>query len=342
MKVCIFGAGAIGGYLAARLLQAGAHEVSVVARGEHLQAIRSHGLQLLTPQQDLWVRPHAATEQARSLPEQDLVLVCLKAHTQAAAAADIAHLLSAGGVAVFVNNGIPWWWPHGSASSTPVPLLDPEGALWAQVQPQRVIGCVAYSANTVVSPGVVRHTANNRWVLGELDGRDSVRLQAAVAVLAQAGLNVEHTPRIREEVWRKLLRNAAMNSLCALTRLSVDQLAHVPGMMDLYRALVNEIATIAAAQGHLLGEDVRAAEQVPLLGAAIDGTPGARIKPSMLQDIEAGRRIEVEAIVGQVQVLARERGVPTPVLDAIVPLLRALDRTQASTGPVMAPCGARP
>lgn len=330
MRVCVFGAGAIGGYLAARLLQTGAHEVSVVARGEHLQAIRSHGLRLLTPQQDLQVRPHAATDQAQSLPAQDLVLVCLKAHTQAAAAADIAHLLAGGGTAVFVNNGIPWWWPQGTPACQPLPLLDPDGALWTRVQPQRVIGCVAYSANAVVAPGVVRHTANNRWVLGELDGQDRPRLHSAVALLREGGLHAEASLRIREEVWRKLLRNAAMNSLCALTRLSVDQLASVPGMMDLYRALVQEIAAIATAQGHTLGEDVRAAEQVPLLGAAIDGTRGARIKPSMLQDIEAGRRIEVEAIVGQVQLLARDRGVPTPALDAIVPLLRALDQAQAA------------
>lgn len=332
MKICIFGAGAIGGYLAARLLKSTPHEISVVARGAQLHAIRTRGLRLVTPSEDFVVSPHAATDRAQDLPPQDLVFVTLKTHTQAAAASDIADLLSGGGSAVFVNNGIPWWWTYGvnGDAGQSLPRLDPEGALWQQVQPQRVMGCVAFSANAVVEPGVVRHTANNRWVLGEPGGQASERLAQAVALLRQSGLNTESSDRLRQVIWSKLLRNAAMNSLCALTRVSVDQLAVVPGMMDLYSTLVQEIAAIAAAQGYALGDEVSAAQQVPLLGAAIDGTPSARIKPSMLQDIEAGRRIEVEAIVGQVQVLARASRVVTPVLDALVPLLRALDLAQSS------------
>jgi 2-dehydropantoate 2-reductase len=330
MKVCVFGAGAIGGYLAARLLETTAHEVSVVVRGEQLLAIRARGLRLITPTEDFVVQPHAATDSAQSLPPQDLVLVTLKAHSQAAAAADIAHLLSGGGSAVFVNNGIPWWWAHTGAEpcEQSLPLLDHQGALGKQVQAQRVIGCVAYSANAVVEPGVVHHTANNRWILGEPNGQHSARLSQAVTLLQQAGLNTEVSDNIRHSVWNKLLRNAAMNSLCALTRLSVEQLAGVPGILDLYNALVDEIAAIAAAQGHDLLKEVNTAKQVPLLGAAIDGTRGARIKPSMLQDIEAGRAIEVEAIVGQVQAFARACAVATPTLDAITPLLRALDLAQ--------------
>ncbi len=336
MKVCIFGAGAIGGYLAARLLKASDHEISVVARGEQLHAIRSRGLRLIAPDEDFVVHPHAATDRAHDLPPQDLVLVTLKAHSQSAAAADIASLLSGGGCAVFVNNGIPWWWTHGTQGEAGhrLPLLDPEGALWDQVQAQQVIGCVAYSANAVAEPGLVRHTANNRWVLGEPSGQVTERLAQAVALLRQAGLNTEASDRIRQVVWSKLLRNAPMNSLCALTRVSVDQLAVVPGMMDRYTALVDEIAAIAASQGYALGSEVDAAKKVPLLGAAIDGTQSARIKPSMLQDVEAGRRIEVEAIVGQVQEVARAGNVLTPVLDTIVPLLRALDLAQASASGV--------
>lgn len=329
MKICIFGAGAIGGYLAARLLRSTDHEVSLVARGAHLRAIQSRGLRLLTPTEDFVVHPHAATERAQDLPAQDLVLVTLKAHTQSAAAGDIAHLLTKGGSAVFVNNGIPWWWTfhaNGQAGAgESLPLLDPDAALWRQVRPERVMGCVAFSANAVTEPGVVRHTANNRWVLGEPAGQVSPRVTQVVDLMRQAGLQAEASDDIRGVVWSKLLRNAAMNSLCALTRLSVDQLATVPGMMDLYTALVQEVASVAAAQGYELSQEAAAAKQVPLLGAAMDGTQGARIKPSMLQDIEAGRSIEVDAIVGQVQCLARACGVVTPALDAIVPLLRGLD-----------------
>ena len=328
MKICIFGAGAIGGYLAARLLHATDHEVSLVARGEHLRAIQSRGLRLRTPTEDFVVHPHAATARAQDLPAQDLVLVTLKAHTQSAAAADVAHLLSGGGSAVFVNNGIPWWWAYQNSAGNEgetLPLLDPEGALWQHVQPQRVIGCVAFSANAVPEPGVVRHTANNRWVLGEPGGQVSARVTQVVDLMRQSGLQAEASDDIRRVVWSKLLRNAAMNSLCALSRVSVDQLATVPGMMDLYTAVVQEVAHVAAAQGYALGQEAEAAKQVPLLGAAMDGTQGARIRPSMLQDIEAGRSIEVDAIVGQVQCMARACGVATPALDAIVPLLRALN-----------------
>ena len=185
MKVCIFGAGAIGGYLAARLLKASEHEVSVLARGTHLQAIRHQGLHLITPTEDFVVYPHTATDQPSDLPPQDVVLVTLKAHTLPAIADQLAQLLRPEGQAVFINNGIPWWWSFGLTGEAPhsMPLLDPEGTLWRVVQPQRVIGCVAFSANAVTEPGVVRHTANNRWVLGEPNGEGSERLAQASALL---------------------------------------------------------------------------------------------------------------------------------------------------------------
>lgn len=329
MKICIFGAGAIGGYLAARLLHAGGHEVSVLARGPHLQAIRAQGLRLVTPTEDFVVQPHAATDQPSDLPAQDLVLVTLKAHSLPAIADPLASLLRPEGQAVFINNGIPWWWAMGTPDAQPLPLLDPQGRLQRALPERQVVGGVVYSANAVLAPGVVRHTANNQWILGRPDGREPAPLAAIVQVLRHAGLNAESSATIRHWVWKKLLRNAAMNSLCALTRVSVDQLAHRPDMLALYHQLVEEIAAVAAAQGHRLQAEVEAGKRVPQLGAAIDGTPGARIKPSMLQDVEAGRSLEVEAIVGQVQTFARVSGVSTPALDAVVPLLRTLN-TQLS------------
>ena len=325
MKVCIFGAGAIGGYLAARLLKAGEHEVSVLARGAHLQAIRHQGLRLITPTEDFVVHPHTATDQPSDLPPQDVVLVTLKAHTLPAIADQLVQLLRPEGQAVFINNGIPWWWTLGTPDAQPLPLLDPQGQLQHALPARQVIGGVVYSANAVIAPGVVRHTANNQWILGQPDGQTSPQLAATVRGLCHAGLNAESSDTIRHWVWKKLLRNAAMNSLCALTRVSVDQLAHGSDMLALYQQLVEEIAAVAAAQGHMLQGEVEAAKRVPLLGAAIDGTPSARIKPSMLQDVEAGRSLEVEAIVGQVQAFARQHQVSTPVLDAVVPLLRTLN-----------------
>lgn len=329
MKVCIFGAGAIGGYVGARLLKAGGHEVSVLARGAHLQAMRSQGLRLITPTEDFVVHPHMATDQASDLPQQDLVLVTLKAQALPAIADALAGLLKPDGQAVFINNGIPWWWTSGTPNAQPLPLLDPAGRLQRALPEHQVIGGVVYSANSVVEPGVVRHTANNQWIIGQPNGEQSPQLGAIVQLLRQAGLNAESSSHIRHWVWKKLLRNAAMNSLCALTRVSVDQLAHAPDMLALYHQLVEEVAAVAAAQGHDLRDEVATAKRVPQLGAAIDGTASARIKPSMLQDVEAGRSMEVEAILGQVQAFAREHQINTPVLDSVVPLLRTLNSRNA-------------
>ena len=162
MKLCVFGAGAVGSYLAARLLRSGRHEVAVIARNEQLRAIATHGLILLSGQDEYVVRPHALTDRPGELPKQDVVFVTLKAHTQPAAARDIASLLGPDACAVFASNGIPWWWPYrdSSVAAQPLPLLDPEGALWRHVRPERAVGCVVYSANEVIRPGVVRHSGN--------------------------------------------------------------------------------------------------------------------------------------------------------------------------------------
>lgn len=326
MRVCVFGVGSVGGYLAARLLKAGVAKVSVVARGEQLRAIRENGLQLLAPGEEFVVHPHRATEDACTLPPQDFVFVTLKSQSQSAAAASIAATLAHHGTAIFANNGIPWWWKYrGTGTGDPLPLLDPEAALWRQVQPGRVLGCVIYSANEVIRPGVVRHTANNHWLLGEPDEMPSKRLTAAVSLIRAAGLNAEAVDDIRRRVWTKLLRNTALNSLCALTRLPVNALSSTPGMSTLFAAVVNEVVAIAAADGVDLSGHLETARAALAQGAAIDGTRAASIRPSMLQDVLLGRGLEVEAILGQVQAIARESGTPCPKLDILVPLMRALD-----------------
>jgi 2-dehydropantoate 2-reductase len=329
MKVCVFGAGAVGGYLAARLLLAGTHEVSVVARGPHLQAIAHHGLTLIEGDQTVVVHPAHATDRPHTLPPQDLVLVTLKAHALPAAAPDIAALLGPGGCAVFVNNGIPWWWPHHGTHQPdqPLPLLDPSGALWSTVTPQRAMGCVVYSANELLRPGVVRHTTNNQWWLGEPHGQMSPRLSAATALLQAAGLNAQAVPDIRTQVWAKLLRNTPMNALCALTRLDVGALAREPGLLGLFEALVDEVTAVALAHGVDLSARVAQAKAAPRLGGAVDGRPAPAVRPSMLQDIESGRAMEVEPILGQVLAFAQACHTPTPVLAQLVPLLRGLNHS---------------
>lgn len=326
MKMCVFGAGAVGGYLAARLLRAGSCQLSVVARGEQLRTIARDGLRLITAQEDFVVRPAAVTDRPHDLPPQDVVLVTLKAHAQPAAAPGIAALLGRSGTAVFVNNGIPWWWTYrGDAPAAgPLPLLDPEGALWTQVRPERVIGCVVYSANEVVRPGVVRHAANNRWLLGEPDGSRSERMRSIAQCLRNAGLGVEEVSDIRSQVWAKLLRNASLNPLAALTRLTVERIGQVPGLAELCAAVVDEIVAVAAADGTDLAGEAQAARAAPQRSGALEGPSAGSIRPSMLQDVLAGRALETEAILGQVQVFARASGTPTPRIDVLLPLLRGL------------------
>lgn len=328
MRICVFGAGAVGGFIAAHLARAGHHEVSLVVRGAHLAAIRARGLTLRTAHEQFTVRPHAASAVPRELPPQDLVIVTLKAQSQPAAADDIAALLAPGASAVFAANGLPWWWTYRGAAAPggPLRLLDPDARLWERVSPERTIGCVIFSANEVVEPGVVQHSTNNRFLLGEPDGRLSARVQAIAQMLRDAGVGGEATPDIRRWVWTKLLRNAPVNPLCALTRLPTNRLAEDPQLLALYDAVVDELAEVAAAQGTDLSAELPAAREVARKGPSIDGKR-REIRPSMLQDAIAGRSLETEAILGQLQEFGRESGVATPAIDMLLPLLRGLDRS---------------
>ena len=185
MKVCVFGAGAVGGHIAARLLAAKADDVSVVARGAVLHAIRSRGFTLRSGGSEISAKAEKATDDPSTLAPQDLVIVALKAHAVPGAASAIARLLGPQGAAVFLLNGIPWWWPHGRrGESGPLRLLDPESALWTHVKPERALGCVVHSPNEMVEPAVVVHTGQNHLILGEPDGSSSARLKSAVQMLS--------------------------------------------------------------------------------------------------------------------------------------------------------------
>ncbi|MGB3290102.1 MAG: 2-dehydropantoate 2-reductase [Burkholderiaceae bacterium] len=328
MKVCIFGTGAVGGYLAARIGHADAAQVSVIARGAQKEAIAANGIRLDTPEGSITVRPAAVTDRPEDLPEQDIVFVTLKVMGQPAAAPAIRRLTGDKGCAIFAANGIPWWWKHGSEHAAHLPLLDPDGALWNVLDPRRALGCIVYSANEVIAPGVVRHLGNNRWVIGEPNGSISPRLQAAVQLLQASGVNGEASPDIHTEIWAKLLRNASLNSLCSLTRLPVDGLAEDPELLALADALIDEIIAVANAQGCDISAQRAAAREQLRRGGAEGGAPPVKgLRPSMLQDALAGRPLEVEAIVGQVQALAQEARVPCPAIDFVLPLLRGLNRS---------------
>lgn len=318
MRVCVYGAGAIGGHLAARLVADGRVEVSVVARGAHLAAIREQGIVLETGGAQMGGMPAAATDDPATLPPQDIVFVTLKASSTPEHADRLARLTAPAGTAVFIANGIPWWWRHGLADPGPLAHVDPGGALWTRFGPSRALGGVVYSGNEVVRPGVILHRGSNRWPVGEPDGTLSERARAVADLMASAGLAAEAVPDIRHQVLRKLMRNVSGNPISALTRHKDGPSAPVEGLLDVGRAMVREALAVGAAQG----VDLRAEIDPKAIVVAGEVSSGPS---SMLQDALAERPLEVEPILGQLQAFGRETGVPTPTIDVVAALLRGLD-----------------
>lgn len=316
MKVCIYGAGAVGGLVAARLASAGVAEVSVVARGAHLAAMRAHGLTLRTAEGEKTVRLAAATDTAAELPAQDLVVVGLKSHQLSGHAEHIAALLAPGANALFMTNGIPWWWHHGLPAGGALPLLDRDGALWSCLR-ERTLSCIVYAAAEVVAPGIIEHKGLNRWVMGDPVGQESPRLDVVADIFGRGGMEVEISRDIRQDVWIKLSYNGCLGPTCALTRLTVHEVQSNAALRSILAGLVRETWAVAAACGWRVDFDL-----------ALLLEPHSRshgIRPSMLQDVLAGRPMEVDALLGQTQAFARDKGVPTPTIDVVLPLLRGLD-----------------
>jgi 2-dehydropantoate 2-reductase len=324
MQVCVFGAGAIGGHVATRLLAAKSSSVSVVARGAALKAMRERGLTLrYNGKEEIHAAVPVATDDPATLPPQDYVVVTLKAPALPGVAQALSRLLKPDGCAVFLNNGIPWWWPQGTDGKGPLPLLDPQGTLWSELR-ARTLGCVVYSPNEPAEPGVIVHRGANRWVMGEPDDTITARLERIVKLFDAAGLKAEASTNVRREIWLKLVRNASNNTLSALIR---RPLAEASGDAELRRiaaGLITETMNVGAA----LGYDIRSEVNVDELTARAELKGGPRT--SALQDVLQGRAMEVEALLGQTQAYARERSIPVPTIDVILPLLRALDGSRAA------------
>lgn len=324
MKVCVFGAGALGGHLAAQFIAAKNCELSLVARGAHLAAIREHGLMLKVGGREIGGKAAAATDDPATLPPQDIVFVALKAQTLPAAAQAIGKLIKPDGCAVFLMNGIPWWFNHGLSGNTgnkgTLSLLDPDGTLWREVRPERTVGSVIYSPNEVVAPGVVVHSSQNRWVFGEPDLSSSTRLKAIVDLVSATGLETAVSADIRSELFRKLANNASNNTLCSLTRLDSAGVANDNALVGLSMGIIRETLAVAAKLGWDMSKDVNV-EQV---ATRARGKPGMR--PSTFQDVLAGKSLEIDGLLGQTQAFAREHGIATPVIDVCLPLLRGVDQ----------------
>lgn len=326
MKICIYGAGAIGGYLAVLLARAGA-DVCAVARGEQLEAIRRSGLTVLAGSERATVQV-PATDDAAELGKQDAVIVALKAHSISAAVPGIRALLHRDTAVVCAVNGIPWWYFHGLDSpfgERAVESVDPGGAIWRGIGPERAVGCVVYPSTEVVEPGVIRHLSENRMILGEPQGDRSERVVALASLFLAAGLKAPVRARLRSDIWMKLWGNLAFNPLSALTRARLDTLATEPGTRAVARAMMREGQAVAEALGIRFGIDV----EQRMDGAAAVGAH----RTSMLQDLELGRPLETAALVGAVRELGELTEVPTPTLDMVQALLDSLEASRSLPAP---------
>jgi len=315
MRIAIYGAGAIGGYVGARMAQAGA-EVSLIARGPHLAAMRASGLTLVEGDRRTTLRVRATDEPAELGP-QDYVLVALKAHSVAPVVDRMQALLGPETTVVWAVNGLPWWYFHrhgGPWEGTRLASVDPGGVLWDGIGPERVLGCVVYPAAEIAEPGVVRHVEGNRFSLGEPDGSRSARAEALSAAMQAAGLRAPVRPRLRDEIWIKLWGNLSFNPISALTLATLEAICADPGTRAVARAMMVEAQAIAETLGIVFPIDVdRRIEGAAAVGAH---------RTSMLQDLEAGRPMEIDALVASVQELGRLTGHPTPVIDTVLALLR--------------------
>ncbi len=326
MKICIFGAGAIGGYMGAKLAAAGA-EVSLVARGPHLAAMQSKGLTLLEEGAEPLTVPVRATDKAADLGPQDYVILTLKAHSVPGVVEHIKPLLGDGSTLVSGVNGVPWWYFHkfdGPLEGTRITSVDPGDAQWNGFGPDNVLGCVVYPAAEVVEPGVINHIEGNRFSLGEPDGSKSERALALSKALATAGLRAPVRPRLRDEIWVKLWGNLSFNPISALTHATLDVLCTDEGTRAVARNMMVEAQEIAEKLGVKFPIDV---------DRRIDG--GAAVgahRTSMLQDLDQGRPMEIDALVGSVQELGRVTGTSTPTIDTVLALIQLRGRSAGLYG----------
>jgi len=315
MKVAIFGAGAIGGFLAVKLVPAGA-DVTVVARGPHLAAMQANGVTLRSGGESVTVRPRCLADTAAA-GVQDYVIVTLKAHALPAAAPSIAMMMGSESALVTGVNGIPYWYFHGLDSpyrDRIVESVDPGGRLWHILPPRQAIGCVVYPAAEVVAPGVIEHTYGDRFTLGEPDGSRSHRIEAFSKLLISAGLKAPVRPRIRDELWVKLWGNLAFNPISALTAATLDRITGDDALRALCRGMMLEAKIVAERLGVRFGIDV----DKRIAGGAEVGVH----KTSMLQDLERGRPMEIDALLGAVAELGAMLQEPMPLCQSVLALVR--------------------
>ncbi len=318
MRICIFGAGAIGGYVAARLAMAGRVKPAVIARGAHLDALVTKGLTLIEGGDETTVPVNASGDSA-DFGEQDYVLLALKAHSVAPALDAIVPLIGERTAVVTLQNGLPWWYFYrhgGPLQGTRLAAVDPDGSIWQRIGPERAIGGVVYAATEMVAPGVIRHVSHSRLSLGEPSGDKSERVKVLAAELVAAGLQAPVRPDIRTEIWVKLWGNLSFNPVSALTGGTLEEIVADADSRQVVRAMMVEAQAIAEKLGVHFPIDVdKRIEGARQVGAH---------KTSMLQDLERGRALEIDALVTAVQEVGRLTGMATPTIDTVLALTRSL------------------
>jgi 2-dehydropantoate 2-reductase len=322
MKFAVVGAGAIGGYLGAKLALAG-EDVTFIARNQNLAAIKAHGFRLILEDGSEQHAPNVRAVQAMAeAGPQDAVLLTVKAHQVKDLLPELRALFGPETVVVTMINGLPWWYFHklaGPHEGRQLDSIDPGGVIARHVEPERVIGSVVYPAAELVAPGVVRVIEGNRFTLGEPDGSRSPRIEALSQALMNAGFKAPISKDIRGEIWLKLWGNLSFNPISALTHATLEDIARDPGA----RAVAANMMREAQAVAERLGVEFKISLDKRIAGAEAVGAH----KTSMLQDVEAGRALELEALVGSVRELGRLTGIATPTIDAVYALTRLLGET---------------
>jgi 2-dehydropantoate 2-reductase len=322
MKIAVVGVGAIGGYLGLRLAQAG-EDVTFIARSANLQALRTNGLRLVMSDgtEELLPRVNATSDYSAAGP-QDMVILAMKAHQVAAVAADVPKLFGSDTVVVPMQNGIPYWYFHalpGPLAGMAVKSADPTGEIGAHIPAERVIGCVVYPATELVTHGVIKHVEGNRFPVGEPDGSSSGRVNRVSESFTRAGFKAPVLADIRGEIWLKLWGNMTFNPISALGRATLAGICQYPPSRALAAAMMTEAQEIARKLGITF--------RVPLEKRIAGAEKVGHHKTSMLQDVEAGRDLEVDALLGAVVELARLTETPTPHLDSVYALTKLLAKS---------------
>ncbi|MDE1930086.1 MAG: 2-dehydropantoate 2-reductase [Alphaproteobacteria bacterium] len=326
MRICVVGAGAIGGLIAAKLALAG-NNVTVVDIGVHLAAIKANGIKLEWENGKTEIAKVKAVDKIADAGRQELVILAVKAHHLEEAVRDIDPMLDADTVILTVQNGLPWWYFQrlgGKYDGRKLDSLDPTGVLTKKIDPNRLVGCVVYPAAAVTAPGVVHHVEGDRFPVGELDGKDTERVKRLHDVLTKAGLKSRVLKDIRAEIWLKAWGNLSFNPISALTHATLVDICRFPETRHLAAKMMEEAEIIAKK----LGVTFRVSIEKRIAGAESVGAH----KTSMLQDVEAGRALETEALIGSILEMARMTETPTPAIESVYALVKLLNKVMVTEG----------